>query len=176
MRSWIFLLLFLFPVFLLAQTLEEQSSTYALVIGISDYQDKDIPDLNYAHRDAEAFTTFLRSPAGGSLDQDHLKVLVNEDATAGKLVAGLYWLVDEVQEGDQVLIYFSGHGDVESKLLGEPGHLLCVDAPARAYMAGGTLSLGGLRTVISTLSLQNKAKVTMIADACRCLPLWETIW
>ncbi len=34
-------------------------------------------------------------------------------------------------------------------------------------MAGGTFSLAMLQDVISTLSLQNKAKVTFIADACR---------
>lgn len=28
------------------------NETYALVIGISDYQDEDIPDLNYANKDA----------------------------------------------------------------------------------------------------------------------------
>ncbi|MDO8368703.1 MAG: hypothetical protein Q7T20_18030 [Saprospiraceae bacterium] len=37
--------------------------TYAVVVGISDYQDKDIPDLRFADRDAEAFANFLRSPA-----------------------------------------------------------------------------------------------------------------
>ncbi len=39
--------------------------THAVVIGISDYQDPDIPDLRFADRDAEAFAHYLRSPAGG---------------------------------------------------------------------------------------------------------------
>ena len=30
-------------------------TTRALVVGISDYEDKDIPDLKYANRDAEIF-------------------------------------------------------------------------------------------------------------------------
>lgn len=38
-------------------------NTYAVVIGISDYQDDKIPDLRYADKDAEAFANFLRSPA-----------------------------------------------------------------------------------------------------------------
>jgi len=49
-------------------TLKTQNSTWAVVVGISDYQDEDIPDLRFAHRDAEAFANFLRSPAGGALD------------------------------------------------------------------------------------------------------------
>mgnify|MGYP006307131141 FL=1 len=69
---------------------QAQSPTYALVIGISDYQDTDIPDLSFAHRDAEAFAEYLRSPAGGELDEDHLQVLLNEQATSGQVIAALY--------------------------------------------------------------------------------------
>jgi hypothetical protein len=46
-------------------TPETQHSTRAVVVGISDYQSSDIPDLKYAHRDAEAFAAWLKSPAGG---------------------------------------------------------------------------------------------------------------
>ncbi len=143
------------------------TTTRAVVIGISDYQDKDIPDLRFADRDAEAFANFLRSPAGGSLDGDHLKVLTNDQATAGQVASALYWLVEESKEGDQVIIYFSGHGDVERKFLGQPGFLLCWDAPPKVYMAGGVVEIGMLQTVISTLSLENKAHVTVVTDACR---------
>ena len=67
-----------------ANTATAPKNTYAVVVGISDYQDKDIPDLRFADKDAEAFANFLRSPAGGSLDGDHLKVLTNKDATMGQ--------------------------------------------------------------------------------------------
>lgn len=36
----------------------------AVVAGISDYQSPQIPDLQYAHRDAEAFAAWLKSRAG----------------------------------------------------------------------------------------------------------------
>lgn len=142
-------------------------ATYAVVVGISNYQDEQIPDLKYADRDAEAFANFLRSPAGGYLDGDHLQLLTNEAATAGNIANALYWLVNVCKEADYVIIYFSGHGDVEAKFRGQPGFLLCWDAPPQVYMAGGTVQLGLLQTVISTLSLDNKAKVTVITDACR---------
>ena len=142
-------------------------STYALVVGISDYQDEDIPDLRFADKDAEAFAAFLQSPAGGALDEDHLKVLINEQATVAQFAIALDWLWEVAKENDQVIIYFSGHGDVERKSLTQPGFLLCWDAPARVYLAGGTLALPMFQEVISTLSVQNKAKVTVITDACR---------
>lgn len=141
-------------------------STYAVIIGISDYQDKDIPDLRYADKDAEAFANFLRSPAGGSLDGDHLQVLTNTRATAGRIAEALDALIEKAKKDDQVIIYFSGHGDVEGKKLTQPGFLLCWDAPSRVYMGGGTYSLSFLQEVVSTLSVTNQAKVVVITDAC----------
>ncbi|MFN0175862.1 MAG: tetratricopeptide repeat protein [Saprospiraceae bacterium] len=153
----------------LTQSTNPQSTnhqTRSVVIGISDYQDKDIPDLRFADKDAEAFANFLRSPAGGSLDADHLKVLTNSEATAGRIAEALDALVEQASEGEQVIIYFSGHGDVERKTISQPGFLLCWDAPSRVYMGGGTYSLAFLQEIVSTLSTQNQAKVIVIADAC----------
>lgn len=142
-------------------------NTYAVVVGISDYQDKDIPDLRYADKDAEAFANFLRSEAGGKLDGDHLKVLLNSQATMAQFAIALDWLWEVAKENDKVIIYFSGHGDVEKKSLTQPGFLLCWDAPAQVYMSGGAFALPMLQEVISTLSVLNKAKVIVITDACR---------
>ena len=56
--------------------------------------------------------------------------------------------------------------DVEKKYRGQPGYLLTWDSPPRSYMAGA-FSIANLEVVISTLSLENKAKVIVITDACR---------
>jgi hypothetical protein len=96
-----------------------------------------------------------------------LKVLINKEATMAQFANTLDWLWEVCKEGDQAIIYFSGHGDVEKKSLTQPGFLLCWDAPARVYMAGGAFALPMLQEVISTLSIQNKAKVIVITDACR---------
>jgi protein O-mannosyl-transferase len=139
--------------------------TWAVVIGISDYQEKNIA-LRYAHRDAEAFADWLRSPSGGGLDSDHLYLLLNHHATAGRVAEVLDGLVQYVQENDVVFIYFSGHGDV-ARTYSQPGFLLCWDAPERIYMSGGTYSISNLQEITTTLTLQNKAKVILVADACR---------
>ncbi len=143
------------------------NNTYAVVVGISDYQDPAIPDLRFADKDAEAFANYLRSNAGGKLDNDHLKVLINKEATMAQFATALDWLWEVCKENDRAIIYFSGHGDVEKKSLTQPGFLLCWDAPARVYMAGGAFALPMLQEVVSTLSIQNKAKVIVITDACR---------
>jgi protein O-mannosyl-transferase len=142
-------------------------NTYAVIVGISDYQDKDIPDLRFADKDAEAFANYLKSNAGGKLDNDHLKVLLNEKATVAQFAMALDWLMEVVKENDQVILYFSGHGDVEKRTITQPGYLLCWDAPSRVYLAGGALALPMFQDIITTLSSQNKAKVVVITDACR---------
>lgn len=140
--------------------------TWAVIAGISDYQNKEITDLQYAHRDASAFYEFLRSPAGGSVPGDQIQLLLNEQATMASFASALDWLIEKAGEGDEVFIYFAGHGDVENKTVGQHGFLLPWDSPARSYIVGA-YPLFYLQSVISTLSLQNKAKVIMVADACR---------
>lgn len=147
-------------------TNNQQSTTYAVVIGISDYQNDDIPDLRFADKDAEAFVTYLKSPAGGSLPDERLKVLTNQNATTAQIAAALEWLVEVSGEDDQAIIYFSGHGDVETKTMFQLGYLLTWDSPARTYVAGA-FPLSYLQAVVSTLALQNKSEVALITDACR---------
>ena len=109
-----------------ATSSSDRGSTYAVVVGISDYQDPDIPDLRFADKDAQEFARYLASPAGGSLDQDHLKVLVNHEATAAQFAMALDWLWEVVEENDRVIIYFSGHGHFEPET--ETAYLIPVDA------------------------------------------------
>ena len=108
MKILTFCILMLFSLSFIAQekgvspipnsSISNSGTTYAVVVGISDYQDEDIPDLRFADKDAEAFARFLQSPSGGSLDEDHLKLLTNEQATTGNLVAELDWLMEQAQE------------------------------------------------------------------------------
>jgi len=142
------------------------NSTRALVVGISDYQDPAIPNLRFAEKDAESFAGFLRSPAGGSLDGDHMKLLLGKQATTAQFAAALDWLVEQSAEGDQAVIYFSGHGDVETTTRNQLGFLLTWDSPPQTYIAGA-FPLFYLQEIISTLSLANKAHVLIITDACR---------
>ncbi|MBK9337459.1 MAG: caspase family protein [Lewinellaceae bacterium] len=144
-----------------------QYSTHAVVVGISNYQANGIPDLQYAHRDAEVFAGWLRSPAGGNLPDRNVTLLLNEKATSAQFAKVLEGLIENAREGDQVIIYFSGHGDVETKTRRQSGFLLCYDAPASTYTAGGTYALYFLQSVIETLSQDNKAQVLVITDACR---------
>jgi len=144
----------------------EAGNTYAVVVGVSDYQNEGITDLQFAHRDAEAYADYLRYTIGEDLEEEHIRMLLNEKATLAQLVAALDWLIEQVEEGDKAVIYFSGHGDVETKTRSQLGFLLLWDSPARSYMAGA-YPLFYLQAVVQTLSLDKLAKVVLITDACR---------
>ena len=72
-----------------------------MIVGISDYQTETIPDLQFAHKDAEIFSEYLQSKAGGELGKEQIMLLTNEQATTGQLGAALDWLMEESQPGDQ---------------------------------------------------------------------------
>ncbi|MEO1413326.1 MAG: caspase family protein [Bacteroidota bacterium] len=81
---------------------------WALVVGIAQYQH--VPSLRYADDDAYLLHSFLKSPEGGALPDGQLRLLVDENATLGKIQSAMRQLAQLVRADDLVLFYFSGHG------------------------------------------------------------------
>lgn len=144
----------------------QQGTTRAVIVGVSEYSNERIPRLQFAHADAEAFAGFLRSEAGGNIPENQIKILTNRQATQGQMAAALTWLMEESKEGDMAIIFFSGHGDMETQTVMKHGFLLTHDAPASTYMAGGAFPVFYLQSIVQTLSTQIKAQVVLITDAC----------
>ena len=140
-------------------------TTRAVIIGISNYQNEKIPDLQYAHKDAKAFKAYLQSEAGGKVADGNIEILTDENATMGKMAMALEWLMEVSEENDKAIIYFSGHGDVEKKTAMQHGFLLTHDSPANVYVAGA-FPIFYLQAIIATLS-GNSVQTLMITDACR---------
>ena len=116
---------------------------YAIVIGISDYKDDQIKDLQYADRDAKVFAEYLQSENGGSVPADHIKLLLGKDATIAAVYNALQWVKDNVAENDQFYFYFAGHGDVESSIY-SLGFLLVYDTPFQNYLNNQQLHQVGI--------------------------------
>lgn len=159
-----FISLIFVPIFSYSQIKKPVSR--AVIIGISDYEDENIPDLKFANRDAEEFAKYLKSKAGGSLNDEHIMLLTNENATYAKIYGSLDWLLEESQARDKVFIYFSGHGDVESKIIRQQGFLLTHNTPSNNYRIG-SLRVEDVNAYLETLAQQNRAKVIVMTDACR---------
>jgi len=143
---------------------ERAGKVRAIVVGISDYQDPAIPDLQFAHSDAEAFSDWLRSPAGGNVPEDNIRLFVNSKATQAAIVIALYELLDVCQAGDQVVFYFSGHGDVEAKIRSQPGFLLAYNSPPKVYVTNA-IDLRDLDDVVAEL-VDGQVRVVLVTDAC----------
>ena len=80
----------------------------ALIIGINDYQDESIPDLETALNDARAMASILRDKYGFKVD-----LLLDRKATKKAIFSALRKLAATTKEDDSVLIYYAGHGELD---------------------------------------------------------------
>ncbi len=161
--SPLFLFLFL-TILLRAQQGPAGPKTYAVVVGISKYENG-IKQLDFAHKDAQVFADYLKSKAGGSVPEDNIRLLVNENATFAAIYDALNWLLETCRENDIVYFYFSGHGDMENNTIYKLGFLLSYNTPRINYI-NNAVRIEDLNNIANTLSAKNKAKVILITDAC----------
>jgi tetratricopeptide (TPR) repeat protein len=139
--------------------------TYAIVIGVAKYLYPDIPQLQFANRDATAFSDYLMSASGGSVPRQQIRLLTDSAATNGEVGKALRWVLNACKENDLVYFYFSGHGEMENYTINKNGYLICYNTPSVAFEMMG-LSIDYLNDVVNTLSAKTKAKVIVITDAC----------
>ncbi|RXK60633.1 tetratricopeptide repeat protein [Lacibacter luteus] len=145
-------------------------TTHAIIVGVSDY---DAPrlQLNVADKDAALFARFLLETK--TVSKENLQLLLNKKANSAAVNAAIRSLLTKkMKPGDEVIFYFSGHGDIQkskdtANAGGYIGYLLCSDVNIeRAYTgAQGTLSFKDLNDVVSKLS-QSSIQVSIVLDAC----------
>jgi tetratricopeptide (TPR) repeat protein len=141
--------------------------TFAMILGISKY--KHVRELQYADKDAELFRDFLKSPAGGSLSDDNIFMLLNEQALSTNFWSkGNKWIkAKSLRKGDRLFIYLAGHGDAIDE--DEFFFLTYETNPAgdkNNYLAGGSIQLFNLKSRITEYT-GNGVEVYFIMDACR---------
>ena len=85
---------------------------WAVVVGISQFSDPNVPKLQFSAKDARDFADYLTDPNRGRFAKDHVKVLTNEDATKMNIMdaIGDSFLPHAALPGDLVVIYLSTHG------------------------------------------------------------------
>ena len=72
------------------ETLDGKGKLWAVVIGVSTYRSLNKEQqLQYAHRDAQDFAAFLRSPNGGGFPANQVTVMLNQDATISAMRSAL---------------------------------------------------------------------------------------
>jgi uncharacterized caspase-like protein len=104
-------LFLIFPVLLLAgcgQLMESDTDFYGLIIGINDYTN--LPpanDLNYCEADA---TSIYNALLKNDWQNGDLSLLLGNAATKSDVLSTLDNILNQADENDLVLVYFSGHG------------------------------------------------------------------
>jgi hypothetical protein len=81
---------------------------WAVVVGVASYDH--MPVLRYTDDDAYRFYAFLKSPEGGALPDNQIRVLIDEDATHTGIKDALSELYSQAGPQDLIVFYFSGHG------------------------------------------------------------------
>jgi tetratricopeptide (TPR) repeat protein len=154
---------------IISQTGISEGATYAVIIGVSEY--KYLPaerQLTYADDDAILFYKYLFQKYGKNFG-DNLKLITNKEATSINIKQNINNLIEESQQGDKLIIYFAGHGDVYSDSAKniDDAFLLCHEVTTDAdYSISDAISLKSLQELIAT-GLKKGLNILLITDACR---------
>ena len=156
---WIWLL----GVALASSASAQQSKTWAVIIGVSQFSK--LPgnqQLEYAAKDAEAFAKFITSPRGGGVPAENVTLMLNGEATGAALKRRLgTTLPRNAGPNDVVYIFLSTHGIVEMDaakgvyILGSDGE------PTDLY--GTAVPMVELDQIISN-RLQKAGRIVLLAD------------
>ena len=136
--------------------------THVILIGVSDY--KDFPQLDYSDDDAQLMKEYLSTWSDVSI-----KTFINDQAVSKDSIGAEIdmTLNNEAEEGDLVIIYFSGHGDVDPKY--NDGYLLLGSAQkpsAKTYRFNQALSMNDLEDMMN-YAAKGGVNVLLITDACK---------
>src|SRR3954454_15609538 len=102
----------------------------ALLFGIGDYHQRQrIEPLRYSARDARALSRLITDPDVCAFPRQRVSLLTDGNASRRNMVRRLSrWLPERANGPDLVLIYFAGHGVVQSIGGRDEGFLLPHDA------------------------------------------------
>jgi uncharacterized caspase-like protein len=102
------------PTLKVSPDLNDEVKIWSVVVGVARYDH--MPVLRYADDDAYQIYAFLKSPEGGALPDDQIKVLIDEDATRNHIINAIQEQFGKADENDVVVLYYSGHGVREAFL------------------------------------------------------------
>jgi hypothetical protein len=127
---------------------------YAFIIGIDKYTGK-WAELSNGVRDAKTVEQTLKN----SYQFDHFKTLYDGQATKANIVTELEWLMNNIKPEDNLLIYYSGHGEYNQMM--DKGFWVPVDAKGSS-----TIDLLSNNDLLAYLNGIKSKHTLLISDAC----------
>ena len=138
-----------------------QPRRIALLIGIDEYDDATFPALRFASEDANAFGDLLADPMWGGFDE--VVVLTAAARTSRiEILAAIDDMATTLQRNDTFVLYFSGHGSLETDTRGSSLYICPRDTnPAR--LESSAVSVDALQRILGKLPCRRRV---MILDSC----------
>ncbi|MGD0337704.1 MAG: caspase family protein [Bacteroidota bacterium] len=138
---------------------------WAVVIGISEYQNSQITRLRYADKDAEDFYQYLITPlekGGRGVAPVNIRKLIDKDATKTNIQEAIFDFMKSPLEEDVVIIFFACHGTPDPYRPNVP-YLLAYDSDL-AKPAATAVNMQDIQVAIRDYI--KAKKVIVFADAC----------
>ncbi len=134
------------------------NTKWLFAIAIENYEYTD--PVAYSTNSAKQFKAVMKKRLG--IPEKNIRMLVNRDATTGKISHDLNDLVSHVKAGDTIYFYYSGHGIPVPAQENAP-YLLAQDM-SPAYVADDERFK--MQTIYMSLSKSKASKVVAFVDSC----------
>jgi len=136
-----------------------RGTNYALVIGIDNYKHRNHPDLKTAVNDAREVVRLLQEKY--FFKPANIVFLKNDNATKERIMREFRDLVKvKVKKGDNVFIYYAGHGWYDE--IWDTGYWITSEAAAPATYLENTMII----KFIAALNRKEARHVLLISDSC----------
>ena len=142
---------------------------WAVVIGVGVYEDSGIRNSTLMSADAQAVYNFLVDRDQGGFPVDHVRLLLDEQATQRNIESVFTWLMDMAQPDDLVVVYFAGHGSYERDRNGDEPEGDTLDEFLLPYDTDPSdLFVSAIRDddIGDWIASMSDAQVVMILDSC----------
>lgn len=135
---------------------------WALVVGVGKFQNS-IKPLQYTAKDAKDFDALLKDPKVGRFKPDHVRLLLDEQATAQRIQSEIEWLVKMAGPEDLVVIYLSSHGSARDDTKAEVNYIVTYDFDVDRLL---TTSLPMVELLDKAAKLIDAQRVVVFLDTC----------
>ena len=134
---------------------------YALVVGIANYPNvRPLPET--VLKDARDVAALLEQPDRAGYPQDHVKLILDKDATKKTLLDGLAWLASSAGNDATAVFYYSGHGGRIEDGADAGNYLIPIDTRLDALKASAISS----DELTDALRAIHSGRLVVLLDAC----------
>jgi len=144
---------------------EVEGQTYALLVGISHFQDAGIPALSYAHEDAIELTKLIESPRAGAVPPANVVLLVEKEATRAAIQSAIEThLKGKAGKNDTVLLFIASHGATFKVGTKDRGYIVTYDSNPQELATSG-IPMDDIKKLFEE-QLPNVKRLLLYVDVC----------